>query len=223
MLRVLVTGLLAAAVSLGAQDNVQHLRLAQTKVSQLIVHAQDAQITPDIAGDDPLPVFFEVTIGANGEITKAVPLRGQTVAAIKPAEEALKVWRWKPIQYQGKPAAIDTIVAVHFGMGDHKAKPRNGWFPEGLMYVEWDDAQNLKAETQLPALPAGGTPGGKVRIYATLTEKGELRNLAIADAPDPALGEAALAEVKKWKFHSLTIDDKPIAIDTTLEVKFSKK
>ncbi|MBS1816050.1 MAG: energy transducer TonB [Acidobacteria bacterium] len=222
MLRVLVTGLLAA-VSLGAQDNVQHLRLAQTKVSQLVLHREDAQITQDIAGDDPLPIFFQVVIGTNGEVVSAVPLRGQPAAAIKPAEETLKSWRWKPIQYQGKPAAIDTIVAVHFGMGDHKAKPRNGWFPEGLMYVEWNDAQNLKADTKMPALPAGGTPGGKVLIYATLTEKGELQNLAVADAPDPVLGKAALTEVKKWKFHALVLDDKAIAIDTRLEVKFPKK
>lgn len=222
MLRIWIT-LLAFAVGMQAQDNAPHLRLAQTKVSKLLLHSVDAQATSEIAGDDPLPIFFHVVIGTDGKVVSAVPLRGQSPPAVKPAEETLKQWSWKPIQYQGKPAMIDTIVAVHFTMGSRKAKPQDGWFPEGLMKIEWEEAENLKADSPTPTLPAGGTPGGKVYLNATLNEKGELENVAIAHAPDPVLGEAALKEVKTWKFHALNIDDKPIAIDTVVEVKFPKK
>lgn len=221
MLRIWIA-LFALAATLQAQD-VPHLHLAQTKVSKLLVHSVDAQITADIAGDDPLPIFFQVVIGTDGKIESDVPLRGQSTAAIKPAEEVLKQWQYKPIVYQGKPAMIDTIIAVHFNLGSRKAKPENGWFPEGLMKVDWDEAENLKALTPNPKLPPGGTPGGRVYINATLNEKGELENLAVAHAPDPVLGEAALKEVKSWKFQPLHIDDKAVAIDFVIEVKYPKK
>lgn len=223
MLRFMLPGLALVATSLSAQsDGVQHLRLSQTKVTQLLIHRVDAPMTRDTSSEETVPVFFQVTIGTHGEMLAAVPLRGQNVATIPPAQEVLKEWRWKPIQYQGKPAMIDTIVAVHFGSDSRMAKPDNGWFPQGLMEVGWDDAENLSEKHNPPTLPEGGTPGGKVHLHATLNEKGELTNVAVKDAPDAALGAAALKAVKTWRWQALHIDDKSIAIDTVIEVKFPK-
>ncbi|HVS53149.1 MAG TPA: TonB family protein [Opitutaceae bacterium] len=71
-------------------------------------------------------------------------------------------------------------------------------------------------------LPAGATPA-RVRVVTRIVvdENGDIASARVLRAPDPRLGEAALAAVKKWRFAPAINDGKPAAMCLDVPFEFA--
>jgi protein TonB len=58
-------------------------------------------------------VEVEVLVSASGAVESAVPVSGSPVLT-KPAADALKRWKFKPLQENGAAASFKTTIKVNF-------------------------------------------------------------------------------------------------------------
>jgi len=58
-------------------------------------------------------VEVDVVVGANGVVETATPISGSPVLT-RPATDALKKWRFKPIQDNGVAAGFRTTIKLNF-------------------------------------------------------------------------------------------------------------
>ena len=58
-------------------------------------------------------VEVEVVVGQNGAVESAVPVSGSPILT-RPAADALKRWKFKPLQENGSAAAFRTTIKVNF-------------------------------------------------------------------------------------------------------------
>jgi protein TonB len=58
-------------------------------------------------------VEVEVVVGENGAVESATPLSGSPVLT-RPAADALKRWKFKPLQENGAAAAFRTTIKINF-------------------------------------------------------------------------------------------------------------
>jgi protein TonB len=58
-------------------------------------------------------VAIEIVVGEGGAVESAVPVSGSPVLT-RPAVEALKRWKFKPLQAEGRPSPFRTVIRVGF-------------------------------------------------------------------------------------------------------------
>lgn len=71
-----------------------------------------------------------------------------------------------------------------------------------------------------PALFERGL-GGSAKVTISIAADGTVSDVAVAEASDPAFGEAAVAAAKQWKFEPATRDGEPIAIKVSQRFDFA--
>lgn len=62
--------------------------------------------------------------------------------------------------------------------------------------------------------------GGFATVVIHIAADGSVSEAEVGEASDPALGEAAIAAVKQWKFEPATRDGKPVAIKVSQRFEF---
>jgi protein TonB len=80
----------------------------------LLVHKVDPEY-PAAARQEKLQgvIVLEVVVGRDGTVLETRALNGPDVLA-QAAMEALRWWKFEPYSVQGKPAVVETTVAVEF-------------------------------------------------------------------------------------------------------------
>jgi TonB family protein len=89
-------------------------RITQAEAMELVT----AKVQPDypqVARQLNLSgmVEVDVVVGPNGAVESAVPLSGSPVLT-RPAADALKRWKFKPLQENGAAAAFRTTIKINF-------------------------------------------------------------------------------------------------------------
>lgn len=64
-------------------------------------------------------VVVAAVITTEGKLTSLKPLCGEPIL-IKPVLRALKDWRYKPYELDGKPVEVDTTIRTDFALGAKK-------------------------------------------------------------------------------------------------------
>jgi protein TonB len=58
-------------------------------------------------------VEVEIVVGENGVVESAVPVSGSPVLT-RPAADALKKWKFKPLQVDGAASRFQSVIKVNF-------------------------------------------------------------------------------------------------------------
>jgi protein TonB len=84
------------------------------EMQKLLVHKVDPEY-PAAARQEKLQgvIVLEVVVGRDGSVLETRALNGPDVLA-QAAMEALRWWKFAPYSVQGKPAVVETTVAVEF-------------------------------------------------------------------------------------------------------------
>jgi len=76
-----------------------------------------------------------------------------------------------------------------------------------------------KIEPQYPSMAKLAHVQGDVVLQATISKTGQIENLR-AISGHPILIQAAMDAVKQWKYRPYALNGEPVAVDTTITVKF---
>jgi len=84
------------------------------EMQKLLIHKVDPEY-PAAARQEKLQgvIVVDVVVGRDGSVLETRALNGPDVLA-QPAMEALRWWKFEPYSVQGKPAVVETTVAVEF-------------------------------------------------------------------------------------------------------------
>jgi periplasmic protein TonB len=156
----------------------------------------------------------------------------------------------KPVILQDQEliAAADGVAAVMGGTGDMNGSANGGI--DGLLNVgpvtlpppHQDIAKKAAPSAQTTRIQVGGKVQegklisgprpiypplalaarieGTVRLEAVISREGTILNLR-AVSGHPLLIPAALAAVQRWVFRPTSLDDDPVEVATTIEVRFT--
>ncbi len=62
---------------------------------------------------------------------------------------------------------------------------------------------------------------GKVMLDVTINEEGKVAAVKVKESSHPALEKAAVDAVKQWEYAPMRINDKPVAVITTITLNFA--
>ncbi len=90
------------------------VRVPAAEMQKLVDHRVDPEY-PAAARQDKLQgvIVLDVVVGRDGSVLETRALNGPDVLA-QAAIEALRWWKFQPYNIQGKPAVVETTVAVEF-------------------------------------------------------------------------------------------------------------
>ncbi|MGA9980102.1 MAG: TonB family protein [Candidatus Sulfotelmatobacter sp.] len=97
-----------------AQVAAPALQVPPEEMQKLLVHRVDPEY-PAAARQDKLQgvIVLDVVVGRDGSVLETRALNGPDILA-QAAREALRWWKFEPYNVQGKPAVVETTVAVEF-------------------------------------------------------------------------------------------------------------
>lgn len=163
-----------------------------------------------------------------GNVVKVEVLKGDYDLLNKAAVEAIKQWKYEPMQIDGNPVAIAFTVSCRFWEDPQKKKTvstKSAQAPEG----ESPPVQALgtikqpklikKVEPVYPKEALKNNIKGVVIVEATTNAKGEVIASSILKSV-PGLDEATLDAIKQWKFEPFYIDEKPRGLIFTVTLRF---
>lgn len=80
----------------------------------LVTHRVDPEY-PEAARETNLQgiVVLDVIVGPEGTVVNVKPVSGAAIF-VQPAIDALRWWKFRPYRIGGKPATVETTVAVEF-------------------------------------------------------------------------------------------------------------
>jgi protein TonB len=109
-LRVICAAAVFALLACAAEPK----RLTQAEAMELVT-AKTPPEYPAMARQLNLSGVVEVdlVVGANGAVESAVPVSGSPILT-RPAADALKRWKFKPLQENGAAASFRTTIKVTF-------------------------------------------------------------------------------------------------------------
>jgi TonB family protein len=90
------------------------VRVPAEEMQKLLVHRVDPEY-PTAARQEKLQavILLDVVVGRDGSVLETRALNGPDVLA-QAAMEALRWWKFEPYRVQGKPAVVETTIAVEF-------------------------------------------------------------------------------------------------------------
>jgi TonB family protein len=90
------------------------VRVPADEMQKLLMHKVDPEY-PAAARQEKLQgvIVLDVVVGRDGSVLETRPLNGPDVLA-QAAMAALRWWKFEPYSVQGKPAVVETTVAVEF-------------------------------------------------------------------------------------------------------------
>ena len=93
---------------------VPQVQVPAEEMQKLLVHKVDPEY-PAAARQEKLQgvIVLDVLVGRDGSVLETRALNGPDVLA-QAAMEALRWWKFEPYSVQGKPAVVETTVAVEF-------------------------------------------------------------------------------------------------------------
>jgi TonB family protein len=96
------------------QVTAPQVQVPADEMQKLLVHKVDPEY-PAAARQEKLQgvIVLDVVVGRDGTVLETRPLNGPDVLA-QAAMEALRWWKFEPYSVQGKPAVVETTVAVEF-------------------------------------------------------------------------------------------------------------
>jgi len=191
-------------------------------------------------------VELQALVGSTGKTTELKVVKGDRILA-KPALEAVRKWRFLAECIKGVPVETTYRVKIRFVLVLREAIPsielESPREPDSvplatMAHVEWDAAdgrvyrytegsnviapkQIYSPEPEFSEVARRTKEQGTVGIGLIVGIDGTPRSLHIICSSAPDLNENALNAVKMWRFTAGTKDDKPVAVELAVEVKFT--
>ncbi len=218
-----------------AQSTPAEQQLRSISVSQAAIE-QAAQGQPPLAwppvgsGKTSGLLSMYISVDRHGQVREAYPLNSDNAGLQDSARDQLLKWKLKPMVMGGNPIQVEAAMSFHFET-IQSSKP-----PEAIAADASPDHASAQPVKVSPGLlrgflvssPAPEYPPeaekariqGKVVLELTIDRSGVPQNIEVVTSPFPALTEAAIAAVSKWRYQPYQLNGSPVAVLSTVEVNF---
>jgi TonB family protein len=210
-----------------------------------------APIYPPLARQARLQgaVVLEVIVSKSGEVRDLQLVSGHPMLA-PAAIDAVKQWRYRPYEQDGRPVEIKTTVQINFSIPEHPAaagvvgdgppgsspmqsiigqvhlcdESASGTLPNRIR-VSQGVMQGLLTQKRAPVYPEEARTQhieGTVLIAIEIGKDGSVCDLALTSG-HPLLAPPAIDAVRQWKFRPYLLNGEPIEVETQAQVNFTLK
>jgi TonB family protein len=173
-------------------------------------------------------VILKVKISKVGIVQNVYYASGHPLL-VPAAIEAVRHWKLKPYLSKGAPIDVDTTVEVNYKL-DEGAGPRriedNASHPNCCVAtgarISSTVMQSFLLTKVNPVYPPEAKAGhveGTVSLRVKIDQAGNLYDVDDVSGP-PLLIQAAIDAVKQWKYKPYLLSQKPVEVETTVDVAF---
>ncbi len=159
-------------------------------------------------------IFCSLIVNADGVPQDIRVLRGAGFGLDENAIRAVSAWRFEPATKQGAPVACTAHVEVNFRLlvsnHDHQFASLNFTLPAGCSRPEL-------SRGKVPDNPKGASDA-KLRVALTVDPDGKLKDVSILESTPTEWAEAAMREMKNWRFRPASINGRPAEVKGILEL-----
>ncbi|MCP4214207.1 MAG: energy transducer TonB [bacterium] len=158
-------------------------------------------------------VVMEATTDKSGNVVAAQVIDGPEKSLRQAAINSVKQWKFEPYIHEGKPAPVKFTVVIKFKLDSKHSKP---------MALASEQRPN-RIKQQQPVYPKKALKEhiqGKVVMEVTLDTEGNIVDAEVVDG-HPALNEAAVLAVGKWKYEPYILNGTPRKVRFTVVIKFN--
>jgi TonB family protein len=186
-------------------------------VSPKVIHDVHASYTPEamragVAGVVKMQAIV-LTNGTVGEVRVTQPLDpGLDDQAVK----ALKQWTFSPGTKDGKPVPVSVEVEMSF-YTDRNPRVDS---PQAVKPGNGVTSPRLRKEVK-PSYPAEARAAaitGTIEMECVVLANGQIGDVKVTKALDPALDAEAIRTVRQWTFDPGTKDGQPVPVQVTIEL-----
>jgi len=175
-------------------------------------------------------VVLTIVISKDGDVRDTKLVSGHPMLA-PAAIEAVKQWRYKPYIADNQPLELATTVQIKFmiagGPDGEVPRARADWHlslhgPQ-FMRVSEDVMRGLLDEKVDPEYPADAKEKhieGTVVLNVDVDDDGNVGRVELVSG-HPVLAAAAMDAVLQWKYRPFVSNGAPMAVETTVQVKFA--
>ena len=194
-------------------------------------------------------VVLQAVISKTGDVASVQVISGHPML-VAAAIEAAKQWKYRPYELNGVPVEVETTMRVNFTLSSKPPEGVEGSVPGGIPegqpggIVDADEASSSSAssvpqrirvasrvEEQLrvskvnPVYPADAKDQhieGIVVLKVIVDQAGSVSQVELVSG-HPLLATAAIEAVKQWKYQPYLLNQKPVEVETLVQVSFTLK
>jgi len=170
-------------------------------------------------------VVLHVLISKTGVVQYVVLVSGHPLLA-PAALKAVKQWRYKPYISDNEPIDMETTVQVDFTLDD-KAKPDSGYgiavtVPRRVRVSPGAMQARLITKVSPVYPPEAKTQHvqGMVVLHVHVDRNGNVNKAETVSGP-PMQVPSATEAVKQWKYRPFLLNQKPVDVESTVQVVFT--
>jgi TonB family protein len=174
-------------------------------------------IYPQAAMDRKVQGTVEVNavILADGTVGDVTIKKSLDVDLDAEAIRAAKQWKFKPGTKDDKPVPVEVSIELSFALRDgptYKVGPgvSSPVLLKGVKPKYTEGAMRRKVQ-------------GLVEVAAVVLPNGTVGDVRVTKSLDEELDRQAVAAAKQWTFKPGTKDGKPVAVQVTIELTFTKR
>lgn len=243
LIRTFIGIILCCASFANAQVTPQFVRVSESAMRKRITHRVNPHC-PSGASRIEGQVVLKATIDKTGKVENLQAISGHPML-LPAAIEAVKQWTYKPFLVNGDAMIVETQITLDFHcsapitpqgvVGDQPGgiAPSNGStepipaahpLPRRFRIAPSYAGSRLthKVSPEYPPQAKAQHIEGTVVLTIVVDRHGSVANVQLISG-HPALAPAAIDAVKRWKYEPYLLNDKPVEIETQVEVTFSLK
>ena len=184
-------------------------------------------ISAHVAGS----VSLDVHIDQAGLVQQVTLITGHPMLA-PAAIEAVRQWRYRPFELNGKPRDVQIQVWLNFQFSPNNPSETlitEGMPPQGMalppqrVRVSSGVEQGLLVSKISPEYPPDAREQhiqGQVVLKALIGKEGAVENLELISG-DPALATASIDAVRQWRYRPYLLNGQPVVVETQIVVNFT--
>ncbi len=211
-------------------QRLQSVRVEQGTIEQAR-ESQTALVWPKVqSGKTTGLLSMYISVDRQGQVREAYPLNSDNAGLQDSARDQLLRWKLKPMAVKGVPVQVEAALTFRF-----ETTQSQNLADVGPAVASPDDALTKKV-TVSPGLLRGflvsspqpeypeeakkGRIQGKVVLALVIDRSGIPRDIRVLSSPFPALTDAAIAAVSRWRYQPYKLNGTPVEVQSNVEVNF---
>jgi len=193
-------------------------------------------------------VLLQFTVTSTGEVGEIQPLQGQDSTSLSLLTKSLSGWKFVPASNEAGPAAATGKVLFIKGEDQYRYQVSKGFRDSGSVHppelkppdtpsiphsivtikvpvrinLESGEAMKQLADRVSPEYPAAAAAAhvqGTVSLLVTIGKDGSVTDAKEISGPPELIG-AAVAAVKRWRYHPIISRGEPQEASTLVDIPF---
>jgi TonB family protein len=213
-------------------QQLQSVRVEQRTIEEA-AEGQPAIVWPPVqSGNITGLLTMYISVDRRGQVREAYPLNSDNADLQDSAREQLLKWKLKPLMMKGVPVQAEAALSFRFETTlaskpteapPTTVSPDNASSQQQPVKISPGLVKGFLVSSPAPEYPPEAKKGriqGKVVLSLMIDHSGVPQDIRVLSSPFPALTDAAIAAVSKWRYQPYLLNGSPVSVRSTVEVNF---